>query len=398
MKGKPRLLIVSTTFPRWENDTGPAPFVFELALHLQRYFQVTVLAPHFKGSASHEVWKGLEVFRFKYLPEQWEFLSDGQGIQNHLRMRKSAYLALIPFCLAEFFSARKILRARRFDAVNSHWLIPSGLLLALLCRLFRINHFITVHAADYFLLTRIPLGKLIIRLLAKWSKALLPVNQMMADGIKSIWSNARIFVSPMGFDPQKFRKPEQEEIQRLRKEIAFEANQTLVFVGKLTEKKGVRNLIEAMKILEKDFPDLKLLIVGEGAERAELEKKVKAMGLEKNIKFLGAVPHQKVCLVYHLADAVVVPSMPDKSGESEGMPVVALEALASGRPVIGTVYCSVPAQLKQAGFVEIDESSPNVIAEAVRMVLKNGVCVETEKLDRYSWSEVARFYAEVIQG
>jgi len=398
MGTKPRLLIVSTTFPRWENDPGPAPFVFDLAKNLQKYFEITVLAPHFPGSARHQVWTGLEIFRFQYLPERWEFLADGQGLQNHLRQRKSAWLALVPFLLGEFFAGYRILRRRRFDAVNSHWLIPSGLILASLCRWHRIHHIATVHAADYFLLSRIPVGKFLIRLIAKWSKALIPVNRKMADGIKTIYGQANLFVMPMGFEPEKFRRPDREGMEKLRKEIAPLAKQLLLFVGKLTEKKGVNNLIEAVKLLMPDFPEIQLLIAGEGSLRTGLEEQVKNLALAGRIKFLGAVPHQKISLLYHLADAVVVPSMPDRFGESEGMPVVALEGLASGKPVIGTIYCSAPEELKEAGFLEIAESNPNAIAEGVRKVLQGGLKVDFRTVDKYRWEEVAKFYAEVIKG
>ncbi len=395
---RPRLLIVSTTFPRWENDPGPAPFVFDLADHLQKYFEVTVLAPHFPGSARHEVWNGMEIFRFRYLPEKWEFLADGQGLQNHLRQRKSAWAALISFLLAEFFAGLRILRKRGFDAVNSHWLIPSGLIFSILCRPRRIPHIATVHAADYFQLSRMPAGKFMIRLIAGWSKALIPVNQTMADGIKKIRAGANLFIMPMGFEPEKFQHPDQGELGKMRKELALEDHPVLLFIGKLTEKKGVSNLIEALGLLLREFPKLKLLIAGKGLLLPGLEQQARNSGLSHQVKFLGAVPHQTAVLLYHLADAVVVPSIPDRYGESEGMPVVVLEGLAAGKPVIGTVYCSVPSELKQAGFFEIGESSPEAIARAVKKVLREGLKVDGEKVKKYSWPEVANFYAEVVKG
>ncbi len=65
MKKQPKILVLTTTFPRWRGDTDP-PFVFELCRRLAGNFDVTVLAPHFPGSASEENMDGIRVVRFRY--------------------------------------------------------------------------------------------------------------------------------------------------------------------------------------------------------------------------------------------------------------------------------------------------------------------------------------------
>lgn len=393
---KPRLLMVSTTFPRWEADAGPAPFVFDLAMSLRKHFEVTVLAPHYPSAARHEVWNGVEIFRFRYLPDRYETLASGEGIQNRIRKNPRERLKLIPFLAGEFFAGWNLLRKRRFHALNSHWMVPSGWIFARLARKHQTPHFITVHAADYFLLNRMTFGKALMRRIVKSAKAVLPVNQRMADGIKQVCGDCSIQVMPMGFDPQKFRSRDGNEVAKLREELSLSGKKIILFVGKLSEKKGVSNLVSAIKLLANDLPDSHLLIVGRGGYRPSLERLASRLGIGYRVRFIGAVPHQKISAYYQLADVVAVPSLPDQFGETEGMPVVVLEALASGKPVVGSSYCSVPEPLKSGGFLEVEEPTPEALAAALKQVLNGEFQADFSAVDRYSWDQVARFYAEVM--
>jgi len=395
---KPRLLMVSTTFPRWEADAGPAPFVFDLAVSLKKYFEVTVLAPHYPSAARHELWNGLEIFRFRYLPDRYETLASGEGIQNKMRKNRWEMLKLLPFLAGEFFAGWVLLRKRKFDAINSHWMVPSGWIFARLSRKHKTPHFITVHAADYFLLNRMIFGKALMRRTVKSARAVLPVNQMMADGIQRVCGDTRIKVMPMGFDPKKFRNGDQQEVARLRDEFSLSGKKIILFVGKLSQKKGVANLVHAIKLLSNDFPNFQLVVVGRGGYKPSLERLASKLGITYRVRFIGAVPHKKVPAFYQLAEVVAVPSLPDKYGETEGMPVVVLEALASGKPVVGSSYCSVPEPLKHGGFLEVEEPTAEALAAALKQALNGEFKADFSAVDKYSWEEVARFYAEVISG
>ncbi|MFO8056472.1 MAG: glycosyltransferase family 4 protein, partial [bacterium] len=126
---KPRLLIVTTTFPRWKDDPGPAPFVFHHARAMAEFFHVTVLAPHYPGAKDSELIENVRVQRFHYAPESIEHLADGAGIRGHLQKSVKNKLLACALVLAE---AAAILRhSRDKEYINSHWLVPSGLLVSL---------------------------------------------------------------------------------------------------------------------------------------------------------------------------------------------------------------------------------------------------------------------------
>ena len=110
----------------------------------------------------------------------------------------------------------------------------------------------------------------------------------------------------------------------------------ILFVGRLTSVKGVQYLIRAMKQVQDKIPDARLIIVGDGEEREMLETLSIDLGIQKYVQFIGKVPHEKVKTFMHQADVFVLPSL------SEGFPLVILEAMACGLPIIASCVKGIP--------------------------------------------------------
>jgi glycosyltransferase involved in cell wall biosynthesis len=131
----------------------------------------------------------------------------------------------------------------------------------------------------------------------------------------------------------------------------------VLFVGRLTAQKNVQPLVEAMERL----PDVHLRLVGDGDQEAALREIVARRALG-NVEFLGRLSPADVVAQYEWADALIMPST------HEGMPLVLLESLASGLPVIAA---DLP-ELREAGadaIVLLDDCGAPGIAEAVRKLL-----------------------------
>ena len=79
-----KLLVATSTFPRWKNDTDP-PFVHELAKRLTGDLDVTVLAPSYPGALAREEMSGLQVYRFRYFFKKLELLAGSEGILPTLK-------------------------------------------------------------------------------------------------------------------------------------------------------------------------------------------------------------------------------------------------------------------------------------------------------------------------
>jgi glycosyltransferase involved in cell wall biosynthesis len=106
----------------------------------------------------------------------------------------------------------------------------------------------------------------------------------------------------------------------------------LLAVGRLVEKKGFDVLVEALCGI--GVP-VRLRIVGEGPERDRLERAIASSGLGGVVELCGALTHDELPAEYAAADVVVAPCVADSTGDRDGLPNVVLEAMASGRPVVG---------------------------------------------------------------
>ena len=136
----------------------------------------------------------------------------------------------------------------------------------------------------------------------------------------------------------------------------------LLFVGRLAAVKGVPVLFEALQQL--DMPDLRVTLIGDGPERAGLEREVAERGLSDVVEFAGYRNQTEVAEALREADALVLPSF------AEGVPVVLMEAMASARPVVTTQIAGVP-ELVEDGVSGrlVPPGDVEALAEALREVL-----------------------------
>ncbi len=125
------------------------------------------------------------------------------------------------------------------------------------------------------------------------------------------------------------------------------ARPRLVSVGRLAEQKGQLLLVEAAARLRERVPDFELILVGDGPLRDELEARIARLGLEDRVRITGFLDNQAVRRELEAARALVLPSF------AEGLPVVIMEALALGRPVIATFIAGVPELVEpgQSGWL-----------------------------------------------
>src|SRR5262249_50860686 len=109
----------------------------------------------------------------------------------------------------------------------------------------------------------------------------------------------------------------------------------LLSIGRLAQVKGHGVLLEAMATLRSRGLDVTADVVGDGPKRDDLEKLARKLGLGDAVRFTGAVGHDEIDTYYRAADAFVHPSF------AEGIPVVLMEAMAHGLPVVATTVMGV---------------------------------------------------------
>ncbi len=145
---------------------------------------------------------------------------------------------------------------------------------------------------------------------------------------------------------------------------ALGISKTVLFVGRLVEKKGVDVLIDAMALARQSVPALELSVVGDGPARAALEARAKAAGVA--VKFQGWLPEKQVHAAMRRALLLAVPSRTAQSGDSEGLPTVIMEAMALGVPVVATRHAGIPEIISDgATGLLVAEANPAALGEAI---------------------------------
>ncbi len=117
---------------------------------------------------------------------------------------------------------------------------------------------------------------------------------------------------------------------------------TILHVARLVETKGTRDLITAFARLRQDNPHAELQIVGEGPLEAALRAQAGNLGVSSAVQFLGARPHDEVLKLLSSAWVLSLPSVTARTGESEGLGMVLLEAAACAVPVVATWHNGIP--------------------------------------------------------
>ena len=137
----------------------------------------------------------------------------------------------------------------------------------------------------------------------------------------------------------------------------------LLFVGRLRIRKGVEVLLEALRDLRRRFPGAVLRIAGDGEHRRALERKVEELGLGSAVIFLGTCDAVRVRTLLRGAAALVVPST------YEGMPLVVLEAMEAGVPVVASRVSGIPeVVVDETGWL-VPPEDPEALAGALAEVL-----------------------------
>jgi N-acetyl-alpha-D-glucosaminyl L-malate synthase BshA len=251
-------------------------------------------------------------------------------------------------------------------------------------KLFDIPYVIYCHGSDVYLPWKFK--KIISKLVIKNAAAVVVLTNNMKDEIKKNYDR-NVLVIPNGIDSEKFKNLSQEKI---RDELNIKQNETIIiFIGTLKPVKGVQYLIEAMEILRQKNLDVKLLLIGDGKEKQNLEKLVKKLKLEKHVKFIGKIQNEEIPKYMALSNIFVLPSL------SEGFPLTILEAMACGLPIVTTMVRGIPEVVEDGenGFL-VEPKNPKEIAEKVLLLLKDDKLREKisnnnkEKAKKYSWENV----------
>lgn len=399
-----KVLVLTTTFPRWKNDTTPA-FVYELSKRLQESgLEIFVLAPHHEGAKRFETMDGMKVYRFPYFyPRKYQKLVYEGGILPNFKRSNLAKIQVPLLIISEFFYAFKVIKGEEIDIIHSHWVIPSGLIGGVFKKIFRMRHITTAHAGDVFTIE----NSKILSMIASYvfnNTDIITANSNYTKNVMISTKNEtknKIEIIPMGVDISRFNPQKASNLRN-----TYGAEYLILSVGRLVDKKGIKYLIMAMKDVIKEFPNAKLIIGGSGPEKDNLKKLSESLNLKENVFFVGHLKNSDLPKYYASSDIFVLPSIKTKGGDTEGLGVVLLEAMACGTPVIGSDIGGITDIIKDGenGFLTKPESPNDIANEVIKLLadvslrkrfLYNGL---KNVQERFSWEIVTELFIKVFEG
>ena len=218
------------------------------------------------------------------------------------------------------------------------------------------------------------------------------LNTAEAQAIRSLGVKAPIAIIPHGV-----HVPAATDLQH-QSDYGPVRDKYILYIGRIDAKKGLRNLVEAMRIMKERHPRIadqyRLVLAGwnDNSYADELRNSIRQNRLEKDIIFAGAVFGSRKFDLLAKASAFILPSF------SEGLPIAVLEAMSHGIPAFITPQCNLPESIARGGAIEISNDPPamaQILAACLsdgKLLQKTGAAGLQYVLEQHQWRDVAERY------
>ena len=389
-----RILHIVTAFPRQSGDPI-APWLVELLQRLRaRGHDIEVLTSSYRGLGDQDH-AGIRVHRFRYFAARWERLTHEETAPD--RMRRSPVYAIMPlFYLASgMWRAWALARERQYDIVHVHWPMPMALLGWAAQRGRAMPMVTTFYGIELrWVQSRLPFLKWLVRWAARASAQAVAISSYTAREVRKLAD------VPIEVIPYTAELPTPSASARAR-----EGERSILFVGRLIERKGVNHLIRAFGTVRRHTP-VRLVVIGDGPERARLEQVARDMGVAEHVEFRGRVTDEELRQAYGAASVFVLPSVLDARQDTEGLGVVLLEAMNYSVPVIASEIGGITdiVQHDRTGLL-VPPGDEVALAKALSRLLTDPALSRTlgeagrQRLhDAFSWERIVDRWQEVYAG
>lgn len=261
---------------------------------------------------------------------------------------------------------------QKIDLLHAHFAYPEGFVAKLAKKSVRKPLVVTLHGSDILTEPSIDYGDRlrkdcddkVRRVLESADKVLVASKAVFDEASKAGCSRDRLKYLPNGVDLNRFNL--ELDSGWVRNKLGIGKRPLVLTVRALVPKNGVEYLIMSALEVWGRYPEVAFVIVGEGPLRLGLEKLVNDMGLSENIIFLSKASYDDLPYYYSACDVFVIPSIMEAFG------LVTVEAMACGKPVIGTNVGGIPDTIEDGknGFL-VSPRDPQRLAEKIMLLLEN---------------------------
>ena len=394
-----KILCPTYWYPESSSDIH-ATYVHDINRHLvRRGHSVRVVTPGRPDLAAREEFDGVEVVRFPIdIPEDLTYGNVAQSKVSTLK-RLSRLLVMARYIQRQRSYGVKEGKSFGATVVHGHWAIPTGPAIVSIARRLGIPSLITMHGGDvyvnesqgYNFPTRWYLRPILKHTLRAASGLSAISDDCSVHALNAGAKDDDIRIIMNGADLRRFSPaPVDAKIsQHYGRRMIFACRQ-------LFPRKGIRFLLRAVAEIRSDFPDIQLVIAGDGFERPELEAMAKDLAIDECTDFLGWVPNADLPKYFRAAYVSVIPSL------EEGFGIPAAEAMGCELPVIASDAGGLPEVVEHGntGLV-VPRGDASALAAALHKLLGDphlaramGVEGRKRVLRKFDWDLTANDFEE----
>jgi glycosyltransferase involved in cell wall biosynthesis len=288
--------------------------------------------------------------------------------------------------------ARHLLAEQHIDVINAHWMYPDGVVAAQLGRQFGIPVVLTGLGCDVNDKLLVPYKHRAILAAVHSAAAVTTVSRPLADVLIAAGADAaKITVIGNGVDTGVF-KPGDRAAARLALGIPA-AERIIVCIARLSEEKGVHILVQALHRLRAIEGNVSVVLIGAGAAEPQLRELAEQQQVTEFVKFAGTMQQSQIAVWLAAADVACMPSL------REGHPNAAMEALASGRPLVASAVGALPELINEHSGLLCPPGDPAALAAALASALQRSWSAEriAAQVAGRGWRQSAETYVEIYE-
>ncbi len=302
----------------------------------------------------------------------------------------------------------EVARAYESDVIHAHFGCPEGFAATLAKKSMKKPLVVTLHGSDILTDPSIDYGDRLQKaydekvrvVLESADKVIVASKAIYREALKTGCIPGKLLHIPNGIDLNRFRLNLDGE--RIKKQLGIENRQVVFTLRALVPKNGVEYLIRSAKTVVEQVHDVAFVVGGDGFLRHDLEKLTKSLDLSDNVIFTEWIPEYNLPYYYAACDVFVIPSI------IEGFGLVTIEAMATGKPVIGTNVGGIPDTIEDEknGYL-VPPRDPESLAQKIILLLQdselrekmgsNGRKMAEERFDiNKRITGIMRVYSELV--
>jgi 1,2-diacylglycerol 3-alpha-glucosyltransferase len=269
----------------------------------------------------------------------------------------------------------QLLPALKLDVIHSHHPVLLGGAAANKAEELDLPLVFTFHTqyreySHYFPLSQDTVQEFVKGAIDNWLKdymkkcqhIIVPTESVREQLHRSYGLKEKVSVIPTGIDLSPYRKAD-GEIIRDRK--GWNEVRVMISVGRLAQEKNWPVLLEAAAFVLEDHPELRVVILGDGPDRDELEEYTRELGIEEKVEFVGKVDFEEIPSYLKAADIFGFSSFTETQG------LVSLEALAAGLPVVAVNASGTRDVVEDGRTGILTDNSSEALASGIRQLLED---------------------------